>query len=255
MLSNDELADVAAHFGVVDEQVRRDHLISHLLHALASLDLPLTFFGGTALARTHLTEPSTGGRMSEDIDLHTPDRTQLAGVLDEALPRALRREFPGLQWDPSLSRVKHLQPATVVTPDGIRVRIQLIDSVDHSDLSSWPSERHWIELRYSDLPDSVTMQVPTLPGFVAMKTAAWLDRRTARDLYDLAALSRLGAVTREAADLYQHATELRVAPHFFENRVSGDWDSQLAHQTRDPGTPEAALATVTAAYGTALGWA
>jgi predicted nucleotidyltransferase component of viral defense system len=82
LLSNAELADVAALFGVAEEQVRRDHLISHLLNAPASLDLPLTFFGGTALARTHLTEPSTGGRMSEDIDLHTPERTR-GGARDD----------------------------------------------------------------------------------------------------------------------------------------------------------------------------
>jgi hypothetical protein len=34
----------------------------------------------------------------------------------------------------------------------------------------------------------------------------------------------------------------------------GDWDSQLAHQIADPGTPAAALAAVTAAYGAVLDW-
>jgi hypothetical protein len=43
-----------------------------------------------------------------------------------------------------------------------------------------------------------------------------------------------------------------VAPHFFETRVLGDWDSQLARQTHDPGTSEAALETIAAAYGAAL---
>ncbi len=53
MLEPDELADTAAAFGVAEDQVRRDHLISHLLFALAQLKLPVVFFGGTALARTH----------------------------------------------------------------------------------------------------------------------------------------------------------------------------------------------------------
>jgi len=54
VLDPTELADVARLFGVADTQVRRDHLISHLLAAIARLDdereLGLVFYGGTALA-------------------------------------------------------------------------------------------------------------------------------------------------------------------------------------------------------------
>ena len=52
----DDLETVAAKFGVGMEQVRRDHLISHILGALTTMDGTddLTFFGGTALSRTHL---------------------------------------------------------------------------------------------------------------------------------------------------------------------------------------------------------
>jgi hypothetical protein len=38
MLTADDLATTAARFGVADDQVRRDHLISHLLAALGTLD-------------------------------------------------------------------------------------------------------------------------------------------------------------------------------------------------------------------------
>ncbi|HZP52814.1 nucleotidyl transferase AbiEii/AbiGii toxin family protein [Actinocrinis sp.] len=254
MLSDAELSETAAEFGVAEDQVRRDHLISHLLRAIADAELPLVFFGGTALARTHLTDPARGGRLSEDIDLHTPERARLASILDSALPRALRREFPGLACDPALSRTMHLEPASLVTGDALRVRIQLIDSRDHHELRSWPSERREVSLRYSDLPTSVTMSVPTLPAFVAMKTAAWLDRRTARDLYDLAALANLGAITSEAAGLYRHIAGVQVTQHYFDRQACGDWESQLRHQTLDPGTPEAALATVISAFAHALGW-
>lgn len=254
MLSDAELARTAAQFGVAEDQVRRDHLISHLLRAIADADLPLVFFGGTALARTHLTDPAQGGRLSEDIDLHTSQRARLAAVLDQTLPRALRREFPGLAWDPALSRTRHLEPASLRTNDGLRVRVQLIDSDDHRELGLWPCERREAGLRYGDLPTSVTMSVPTLPAFVAMKTAAWLDRRTARDLYDLAALANIGAITPEAAGLYLRVTGLDVTRHHFDRAAGGDWQSQLGHQTLDPGTPEAALAAVTAAFGRVLGW-
>jgi predicted nucleotidyltransferase component of viral defense system len=50
LLDPDEAATVAEMFGVADEQVRRDHLLSHLL-AVLSRHLPdaVVFFGGTAL--------------------------------------------------------------------------------------------------------------------------------------------------------------------------------------------------------------
>lgn len=107
MLSRTELTRTAAEFGVAEDQVRRDHLISHVLHAVATAEPPVIFFGGTALARTHLAEPAKGGRLSEDIDLHATERRRLAAALDQALPRALRREFPGLVWSPALSGTKH----------------------------------------------------------------------------------------------------------------------------------------------------
>jgi hypothetical protein len=53
MLADSDLRRVSAEFGVDDSQVRRDHLISHVLRALSDLDVPVTFFGGTALSRTH----------------------------------------------------------------------------------------------------------------------------------------------------------------------------------------------------------
>ncbi len=57
MLDPDEAASIEAAYGVPTSQVQLDHMISHILGAIASLDLPLAFFGGTALARTHLADP------------------------------------------------------------------------------------------------------------------------------------------------------------------------------------------------------
>src|SRR5437762_3487194 len=110
MLEQAEMERVAAQFGVSEAQVRRDHMISHILMGLAALDLPITFFGGTALARTHLTDPERGARLSEDIDLYCTDRRAIASTLDDRLPRLLRREFPGTTWDPPLSAVRDVEP-------------------------------------------------------------------------------------------------------------------------------------------------
>ena len=76
MLDPRDLAEVATTFGVAEPQVRRDHLIGHVLAALTTVDEPsLVFFGGTALTWTHL--PS--GRLSEDIDLYVAGRRTRAG--------------------------------------------------------------------------------------------------------------------------------------------------------------------------------
>jgi hypothetical protein len=124
MLEPDELADTAAAFGVAEDQVRRDHLISHLLFALSHVKAPVVFFGGTALARTYLTDSGTGARLSEDIDLYGATRKETAAALDEELPRRLRREFPRLRWEPPLSSVRSVEPGQLVSLDGIRVRLQ-----------------------------------------------------------------------------------------------------------------------------------
>lgn len=69
-LDDTEARAVAEELGVAFEQVRRDHLISLILATLSDgLADRLVFFGGTALARTHLPH----GRLSEDIDLITPE--------------------------------------------------------------------------------------------------------------------------------------------------------------------------------------
>lgn len=68
MLDPAEAAAVAEEFGVSDEQVRRDHLLSHLLAVLAQrLPEAVVFFGGTALARTHL--PDRGAPRVRPADL------------------------------------------------------------------------------------------------------------------------------------------------------------------------------------------
>lgn len=131
MLEQDELAAVADRFGVAEDQVRRDHLISHVLAALPKIAPDVLFVGGTALARTHLADPAAGGRLSEDIDLGVPERDAVATALDERLPRQLRKEFPGTSWDPPLRSVKSaIEPGTLVTTTDLRVRVQLLDHED-----------------------------------------------------------------------------------------------------------------------------
>lgn len=195
MLRTDELAAVAAAFGVSDAQVRRDHLISHLLAALSrEVRSQVVFFGGTALSRTHLPQ----GRLSEDVDLlAVGQRGPVAAVVETVLRDGVRREFGRLAWAPLLTSVRDVVPAVVRTQDGLAVRIQLLSPVGWP---LWPVEERDLVQRYSDAP-AARLQVPTRGAFVAMKTTAWADRRAARDLYDLYLLAGLGAIDDSAREL------------------------------------------------------
>jgi predicted nucleotidyltransferase component of viral defense system len=97
-LDDSEARAVADRFGVVIEQVRRDHLISHILAALSTFFCEqVIFFGGTALARTYL--PT--GRLSEDIDLiATGARRETAAAIEQTLARSLRRSHGRVSWSP-----------------------------------------------------------------------------------------------------------------------------------------------------------
>jgi predicted nucleotidyltransferase component of viral defense system len=247
VLDPEELVAVATAYGVSEEQVRRDHLIGHVLAAIAANNADVVFFGGTALARTHLTTPELGGRLSEDIDLWSVSRRTTAELLDSAIPRSLRREYPGAVIRPGLAEVRPVDPALLVTPEGLRLRLQLLDlSGGHSGWKIWPTENRHLQSRYTDVPET-TLTVPTLPAFVGMKLTAWIDRRTARDLYDLAALTRLGAMTTEAFDLAEAALGYRPGASMIRQKPPGDWEAQLINQIADPRTAESCLAEVLAA--------
>jgi predicted nucleotidyltransferase component of viral defense system len=116
VLDPDDAAVVAEQFGVATEQVRRDHLITYLLAALAAdAAESIVFFGGTARARTHLPE----GRLSEDIDLlAVGNRSSAAIDVESTLAAGTRREYGRLTWEPPLRQTRGAQPARDYQPTG-----------------------------------------------------------------------------------------------------------------------------------------
>lgn len=241
MLDPRELRAVAERFGVTEDQVRRDHLISHVLAALPALAPDVVFFGGTALARTYLPD----ARLSEDVDLYARGRGGVVRALTDGMPQALRRAYPGLRWEPPLDRVREPEPALLVPRSGHAVRIQVLSGEGYA---AWPTERRTIDVRYSDVAP-VELVVPTRAAFVAMKAAAWLDRHAARDLYDLWALARAGAVDAPAARAF-HAGMGRWwrSRDVARSGAADAWEPALAHQTADLPTEEEALRVVEAAF-------
>jgi hypothetical protein len=88
--------------------------------------------------------------------------------------------------------------------------------------------------RYTDAPTAESL-VPTLPAFAASKTSTWADRHSARDLWDLWALSELGAIDLQAADLYRRHGPTNRPPSarlFTKAPTDAEWRAQLAGQTR-----------------------
>ena len=85
MLNGTQLRRWVDAFGVPAGQIERDHLVSHVLARLPEMPLDATFFGGSALCRTHLPD----WRLSEDIDLLVPTPARAAGVLGDRLPGLL----------------------------------------------------------------------------------------------------------------------------------------------------------------------
>ncbi|HWL37147.1 MAG TPA: nucleotidyl transferase AbiEii/AbiGii toxin family protein [Frankiaceae bacterium] len=240
MLDPRELREVAERFGVAEDQVRRDHLVSHVLAAVSRLAPAAVFFGGTALARTHL----PAGRLSEDVDLYAARRRDVARALTTGIPSALRREFPRLAWDPAPEDVADNGTALLLAERVPPVRLQVLDGTGYA---LWPTERRSVDTRYADVP-AATLTVPTRASFVGMKLWAWGDRRAARDLYDLWSLATIGAVDADAVAAYEAAVGYRPPLSVFDRVPDAEeWRTALAHQTAVLPDVAGAVAAVRAA--------
>lgn len=245
--SRAEWVDVAARFGVDMEQVRRDHLISHVLAALGSLSTDdLVFIGGTALSRTHLAD----ARLSEDVDLVAlAPRTTVAGQIERAVRRGLARSHGRVSWRPALSSTRDSAPAVLEVDGTLGIQVQLLPGAGYL----WPTEVRDLEQRYSDAP-AARLRTPTAAGAAAAKLTAWMDRRAPRDLYDLWALVERGHVDAEALRIFVRKGPTGRPPGewvFEAGPTPEEWRLALGHQTRLRVTASDALRSVRAAWARA----
>lgn len=250
MLGLGELGRWASLFGVAPQQIEKDHLVSHLLAGIATSTVAddVVFFGGTALARTHLDRV----RISEDIDLWADSPRQILDVLADELPGRVRREYPGLRFDQAAP-----SEGSAVARDGTQVRIQVI-AYGAEYAACVATERRAIELRYGDLDQSnATLTVPVRSSFVAMKHLAWAERAAPRDLVDLVALAEGGAFDRDADATVRCIRGFGVRRDEFQSipqRTRRAWQADLARQMGQPPDPGRALSTVRSEWGRSLGW-
>ncbi len=237
MIDRAEIEAVAGRFGAPDTQIVRDHLISHVLAAIA--DWPdsnrVTFFGGTALCRTWLPDL----RLSEDIDLLVDPLADGDGLRTH-ITRRLRREFPSLFW--TRLGPQHQVETWTLAADDLEVKVQF---ARRQEWQTIPVAIEPVQLRYSDLPDTAQLRVPTPSGFAAMKLMAWFDRHTPRDLYDLAALADAGHIDQQASQLVKSIAGYTPSDSTLERTVprtvTAAWHTELGHQTADLSSPDECL--------------
>lgn len=234
MLSTGELRRWVDHFGTSERQVRRDHLLSHVLFHLPELLPEAVFFGGTALCRTYL----IGWRLSEDVDVLVDALGPSARVLEEGLPRRLRREHPGasVEWRPERGgRIGSLRVGD------LEVRVQLVPR--DASYERYPVAPTDVHLRYEDLAPAVRLVCPTAVGAAAMKLSAWAERALPRDLCDLFGLLQAGLLTDEALEIAADAGTRIQVHHFDGDRLPSErtWQAALGHQMRAVPDRERAL--------------
>jgi len=236
-----ELYDVADRFGVDLDQVRRDHVISHVLAAISrrARDAFL-FVGGTMLSRTWLPDL----RLSEDVDLMVfVPRAEAGGLLADAVDAAVVPIVGSVSWDVDPRTAKDSQAIYLSAGDDVTIKFQLVDTTGRP---RWPHLVRDIEQRYVDAPPA-RLNVPTAQAAVAMKLTAWVDRRTSRDLYDLWAMTQQGMVDAGALALYHRfgQTTKPLGAHVFQNPPSQDvWEAALGHQCILAATPIEAVTAV-----------
>lgn len=242
MIDKEEVDRTSRQFGAPETQVLRDHLISHVLASLgeASAAKSITFFGGTALCRTWLPEL----RLSEDIDLLV-ESTDVGHEIRSHISRALRREFPTLEW--TMLGSQHQVETFALTKDDTYLKVQFA-LWRHGWKAAIETTRTAVLLRYSDLPASADLTVPTASGFVAMKLLAWLDRAAPRDIYDLAALAEAKMIDegalRSVRSIAGFTPTSRAITNVPISRVRQEWDNELDHQLRSPKSLDECVAVV-----------
>ncbi|NOY56075.1 MAG: nucleotidyl transferase AbiEii/AbiGii toxin family protein [Actinobacteria bacterium] len=247
MISADELRAHVAAFGVPEDQIMRDHLISHVLRALSETsNNEIVFFGGTALCRTWCAD----SRLSEDIDLLVDDHNHAAQTLPSLVSRGIRREFPDTRWEDG-GRRHEVDTKILLVGDAIALNVQFARW--RSDWRGLPVTSAEVRLRYSDLPEHVLLTVPTGSSFVAMKLIAWGDRHTPRDLFDLHDLALRGYFTSVVPALVKEITGAALSLAMLESRVprqvEESWEAELGHQLGDLPCPATCLDVVREALG------
>jgi Nucleotidyl transferase AbiEii toxin, Type IV TA system len=149
-IDDTELYDTADAFGVDLDQVRRDHVISHVLAAISTHARDTFLFtGGTMLSRTWLRDV----RLSEDVDLMVYETRSVVGArLADLVRSEIEPLFGRVEWDKDPATAGDAESIFASVGDDVTIKFQLVDTIGRAP---WPRARVAIHQRYSDAPPSV----------------------------------------------------------------------------------------------------
>ena len=118
---------------------------------------------------------------------------------------------------------------------------------------NWPTEVPKVEQRYADAPPA-RLRVLTADAFAASKLAAWIDRGSPRDLYDLWAMSERSLIGPSALRVFKAHGPFGTPPTawvFDRSLDEGEWIRALGHQTKLHVSAREAIAAVRQAWADA----
>jgi len=228
MIRDVEIRDRARRLGVDIELIRKDHVLNHVLAALAESANDIVFRGGTALARVYWPD----FRISEDLDfLVEGSLAQATEVVEQAARAAAERTGVDLAVE-------------VTRPDSDMVRalvgwgeVQLAVDLNRAERPALPVDRRELDLPYSDLSsEGRGIPVVALEEILANKWYMLDDRKEPRDLYDLWSGICVRAVPlNSVANAF--SAKYRAKPTLWRieraRKLEVAWGERLAHQVND----------------------
>jgi predicted nucleotidyltransferase component of viral defense system len=228
MIRDVEIRNRARGLGVDTELVRKDHVLNHVLAAVAESANEIAFRGGTALARVYWPD----FRISEDLDfLVEGELRQATEVVERAVGIAAERSG-------TILTVEVTHPAS----DMVRAIVwwgerQLAVDLNRAERPALPIDRRELNLPYSDLsPKRRRIGVIALEEILANKWFMLDDRKEARDLFDLwTGICGRDVSVVSIAEAFK--AKYRAQPGLWRidraRRLEAAWEERLDHQVAD----------------------
>ena len=228
MIRDVEIRNRARRLGVDIDLIRKDHVLNHLLAAIAEIPNDVVFRGGTALARIYWPD----FRISEDLDFLVEGKlAQATELVEQAVGVAAERT--GLDLTVEFDHPDSDMVRALVGWGEMRLAIDL----NRAERPALAIDRRDLDLPYSDLSLSICgIRVVALEEILANKWYMLDDRKEPRDLFDL----WYGVCVRSVpldpvADAFR--AKYLAKPGLWRveraRKLEAAWEERLAHQVND----------------------
>ena len=228
MIRDVEIRDRARRLGVDTELIRKDHVLNHVLAAVAEMANDIAFRGGTALARVYWPD----FRISEDLDFLVEGKlAQATELVGQAVGVAAERT--GLDLMVEFNRPDSDMVRALVGWDDVRLAVDL----NRAERPALAIDRRELHLPYSDLsPDARGISVVALEEILANKWYMLDDRKEPRDLFDLwYGVCARSVPLDSVADAFR--AKYSAKPSLWRvgraRKLDAAWEERLAHQFND----------------------